>query len=164
MAGGQQHRTPPTSTMSSTSTPKRFPEDANVAQKRCWISASILAPVLTLLGVPKGNNRMSKSIQPHSKIALGAPGPPQGRAREPGPGPRPGPATYSKAIAHRAPPAADLIALNMICIRAIIAIIARMPERSLELKWLRMYRKMLPFELSTAISMGWRRGNPCGSK
>ena len=60
MAGGLQNRAPNDPQMSPTSTPKRLPEGQNVAQKRCWISGSILATILTLLGVPKGRVRWVK--------------------------------------------------------------------------------------------------------
>ena len=75
MAGGQQNRAPNDPKMSPNSTPKRFPEGQNVAQKRCWISVSILVPILTLLGIPKG---LPKGTQNRSKFALRAPGPPKG--------------------------------------------------------------------------------------
>ena len=75
MAGGQQNRAPNDPKMSPTSTPKRLPEGQNDAQKRCWISGSILAPILTLFGIPKG---LPKGTQNRSKFALRAPGPPKG--------------------------------------------------------------------------------------
>ena len=61
--------------MSQQSNPKRIPEDQNDAPKRYWISGSILAPILTLFGIPKS---LPKGTPNRSKITLGAPGPPKG--------------------------------------------------------------------------------------
>ena len=69
--------------MSPTSTPKRLPdsdpEGQNDAQKCCWISGSILAPILSFLG-------SQKASQKAPKIAQNSPSAPQGRpkaSREP---------------------------------------------------------------------------------
>ena len=54
------------------STPKRLPESQKVAQKRCWISGSILAPILSILG-------SQKASQEAPKITQNSPSAPQGR-------------------------------------------------------------------------------------
>ena len=56
------------------STPKRLPEGQNVAQKRCWISGSILAPILSFFG-------SQKASQKAPKIAQNSPSAPQGRPK-----------------------------------------------------------------------------------
>ena len=90
LAGGQQNRASNDPKMSPKSTPKRLPEGQNVAQKRCWISGSIVTPILTLLGVPKGNNRIVKKCPKSLKnrprrprAAQRPPGTPPEASREP---------------------------------------------------------------------------------
>ena len=74
MAGGLQNRAPNDPKMSPTSTPKRLPEGQNVAQKCCWISGSILAPILSFFG-------SQKASQKAPKIAQNSPSAPQGRPK-----------------------------------------------------------------------------------
>ena len=81
LASGQQNRPPNDPKMSPKSTPKRLPEGHNGAQKRCWISGSILALILSFLGVPKVNNRMVKKCP--KSITQGLQGSPPEASRVP---------------------------------------------------------------------------------
>ena len=69
-----QNRPPNDPKMSPTSTPKRLPAGQNVAQKRCWISGSILTPILILFG-------SQKASQKAPKINQNSPSAPQGRPK-----------------------------------------------------------------------------------
>ena len=86
MAGGQQNRAPNDPKMSPKSTPKRLPEGQNDAQKRCWISRSILAPILSFFGPKRPPKRHPKSLKirpPRPRAAQRPPGTPPEASREP---------------------------------------------------------------------------------
>ena len=67
--------------------PKRTPEDQNDAPKRCWISGSILASILSLFGGPKRppkRHPKSLKIRPlRPRAAQRPPGSLQGASRDP---------------------------------------------------------------------------------
>ena len=65
LASGQQNRPPNDPKMSPKSTPKRLPEGQNDAQKCCWVSGSILAPILSHLGTQKASQKVPKSLKIH---------------------------------------------------------------------------------------------------
>ena len=78
LASGQQNRAQNGPKMSSTSTPKQLPEGQNVAQKRCWISGSILASMLTLFGVSQKAPKISQKSPSAPKGRQEASGEPSG--------------------------------------------------------------------------------------
>ena len=74
LASGQQNRAQNGPKMSPKSTPKRLPEGQNVAQKRCWISNSVLSSIFGFLG-------SQKASQKATRIAQNPPSAPQGRPK-----------------------------------------------------------------------------------
>ena len=84
LASGQQNRAQNDTQMIPKSTPKQLPESQNVAQKRCWISGSILAPMLNLPKRPPKRHPKSLKIRPpRPRAAQRPPGTPPEAPREP---------------------------------------------------------------------------------
>ena len=83
---GRKKEGPKSRKMSSKSIPKRLPEGQNVAQKCCWISGSILAPILSFFGSQKASQKAPKIAQNRSRRPRAAqrpPGTPPEASRDP---------------------------------------------------------------------------------